>query len=137
MKKSRIKDCKIYNLNSIVREDFKITEVSLFPNGKNKIKRIYYLYDIPSSATRGGHAHKDLYQIIIAISGSFRVILDDGFNKVEYYLNDPNKGLLIVPGIWRELDLFSSGGTCMVLASELYNEEDYIRNYENFKELKV
>ncbi|EMQ94865.1 hypothetical protein D778_00225 [Xanthomarina gelatinilytica] len=96
------------------------------------VKRVYYLYDVPSNAYRGGHAHKNLYQFLIALSGSFDVVLDDGNQKTKITLNKPNKGLLIPNGIWRELENFSSGSVCLVLASEEYDESDYIRNYKEF-----
>lgn len=96
------------------------------------VKRTYYLYDIPGGESRGGHAHKNLYQLIVAASGSFTVTLDDGELKRTFFLNRPYQGLMVVPGIWRTLDEFSSGSVCMVLASEGYSEEDYIRNYEEF-----
>lgn len=97
-----------------------------------QIKRVYYLYDVPSDAYRGGHAHKELKQFLIALSGSFEVLLDDGENKKKVMLNKPNKGLLIPTGIWRELDNFSSGAVCLVLASEEFEELDYIRDYDKF-----
>lgn len=100
------------------------------------IKRVYYLYDIPSTSVRGGHAHKILYQLLIPLSGSFDVVLDDGNKKITHSLNKPNKGLLIIPGIWRELENFSSGSVCLVLASEVYDEADYIRDYDSFIEVK-
>ncbi|WP_068472245.1 sugar 3,4-ketoisomerase [Saccharicrinis aurantiacus] len=100
-----------------------------------EIKRVYFTYDIPSGAERGGHAHKELFQIIIAASGSFSITIDDGQNTRDIFLNNPSKGLLITPGIWREIKNFSSGGTVLVMASELYNEDDYYRNYDTFKEL--
>ena len=96
------------------------------------IKRIYYLYDVPGGNSRGGHAHKDLYQIMIALSGSFRVTVDDGNIKRSFDLFQPYQGLLIPPGLWRDLDHFSSGSICMVLASEIYDENDYFRDYEEF-----
>ena len=95
-------------------------------------KRVYYLYDVPGGESRGGHAHKGLYQLIVAASGSFTVTLDDGKVKRTFLLNRPYCGLLVVPGIWRTLDDFSSGSVCLVLASECYTEEDYIRNYDEF-----
>lgn len=98
-----------------------------------KIKRVYYLYDVPGGETRGGHAHKKLNQFIIAANGSFDVILDDGFEKERFHLNRSYYGLHIPPMTWRELDNFSSGSMCLVLASRLYEEEDYIRDYEIFK----
>ena len=97
---------------------------------------MYYLYDVPSDAYRGGHAHKALFQFLIPLSGSFDVILKDGKNTKTVSLNKPNKGLMIVPGIWRELENFSSGAVCLVLASEVYNEEDYVRDYSEFELLK-
>ncbi len=100
-----------------------------------QIRRIYYLYDVPTSATRGGHAHIKLEQVIIALSGSFEVILDDGYVKKTFFLNRPHYGLYIPPGIWRELKNFSSNSVALVLASELYEEKDYIRYYETFKQM--
>lgn len=101
-----------------------------------KIERVYYLYDVPSDAFRGGHAHKELYQLIISLSGSFNVLLKDGKDSKTINLNKPHKGLLIVPGIWREIDNFSSGCVCLVLASSVYNEDDYIRNFNDFLAFK-
>ena len=97
-----------------------------------EIKRVYYLYDIPSSANRGGHAHKELKQVLIAISGSFDVIINDGATQKKITLNKPNVGLLINTNIWRELDNFSSGAVCLVLASAVFDENDYIRDYQQF-----
>lgn len=96
------------------------------------IRRVYYLYDVPGGAERGGHAHKNLHQLIIAMSGSFDVLLDDGQNKKRIHLNRSYYGLYVCPMMWRELDNFSSGSVCMVLASNLYSEEDYYRNYDEF-----
>lgn len=100
------------------------------------VKRVYYLYDVPSNAYRGGHAHKNLNQFMIALSGSFDVVLDDGTTKTKITLNKPNKGLLIPNGIWRELENFSSGSVCLVLASEEFDEDDYIRKYKQFLKFK-
>ncbi len=97
------------------------------------IKRVYYLYDVPSDSTRGGHAHKELQQFLIAVSGSFDVVLDDGNKKITVSLNKPNKGLLIPNGIWRELENFSAGSVCLSLVSDVYKESDYIRTYDAFK----
>lgn len=97
-----------------------------------EIKRIYYLYDVPGGAERGGHAHKALQQLIIAMSGSFDVVLDDGAQKKRVHLNRPYYGLYVPTMLWRELDNFSSGAVCMVLASNLYDEQDYYRNYRDF-----
>jgi hypothetical protein len=96
------------------------------------IKRVYYLFDVPSSAKRGGHAHKSLSQVLIALSGSFDVVLKDGNSRQTITLNKPDKGLLIDSTIWRELENFSSGSVCLVLASDIYKEDDYIRDYEEF-----
>ena len=96
------------------------------------IQRVYYLYDVPGGAERGGHAHKALHQLIIAMSGSFDVVLDDGQGKKRYHLNRSYSGLYVCPMIWRELDNFSSGSVCMVLASNKYDEDDYYRDYAEF-----
>ncbi len=96
------------------------------------IKRVYYLFDVPSGAKRGGHAHKKLKQVLIAISGSFDVVLKNGKSKEIITLNRPDKGLLIENNIWRELENFSSGSVCLVLASEVFSEDDYIRSYKEY-----
>ncbi|MBF4983425.1 WxcM-like domain-containing protein [Nonlabens mediterrranea] len=100
-----------------------------------KMERIYYLYDVPSTSHRGGHAHKELRQLIIALSGSFDVVLDDGKEQKTITLNKPDKGLLIPTMVWRELENFSSGSVCMVVASMEFSEDDYIRDYSDFKKL--
>jgi hypothetical protein len=97
-----------------------------------EIKRVYYLYDVPGGVARGGHAHKNLTQVAIALSGSFDFILDNGTEKERYTLNSPYKGLLISNNTWREMENFSSGSVCLVLASNYYTEDDYIRNYDDF-----
>jgi dTDP-4-dehydrorhamnose 3,5-epimerase-like enzyme len=96
------------------------------------IERVYYLYDLPGGAERGGHAHRGLHQLIIAISGSFDIVLDDGREKCRYHLNRSYYGLYVCPMIWREMDNFSSGAVCLVLASNHYDEADYYRDYEEF-----
>lgn len=96
------------------------------------IKRVYYLYDVPSGAERGGHAHKEQQEVLIALSGSFDVILNDGKTEKTVTLNKPNQGLLIGSGIWRELKNFSSGAVCLVIASDVFNEDDYIREFDEF-----
>lgn len=98
------------------------------------IRRVYYLYDVPGGAERGGHAHKNLSQLIIAMSGSFDVVLDDGTAKRRFHLNRSYQGLYVCPMIWRELDNFSSGSVCMVLASNSYDEADYYRDYDEYIE---
>jgi len=99
------------------------------------IKRVYYLYDVPSGATRGGHAHKSLWELMIALSGSFDVVLDNGKEKKKFFLNRPHYGLLLPPGVWRELENFSSNSVALALASEIYIEDDYIRDYKVFKKM--
>lgn len=96
------------------------------------VKRVYYLYDVPGGESRGSHAHKNLEQLIVAASGSFTVTLDDGRQKRSFFLNRPYQGLYVKPGMWRDLEDFSSGSVCMVLASEVYEASDYIRDYEEF-----
>ncbi|WP_448522234.1 sugar 3,4-ketoisomerase [Schleiferia thermophila] len=136
MKKNTVYDCVILSLNKVQNRAGNITIVEGRENVPFDVKRIYYLYDIPGGEDRGGHAHKALHQLVIAASGSFDVLLNDGMNKKVVTLNRPDYGLYIVPGIWRELMEFSSGAICLVLASEVYDEEDYIREYELFKSYK-
>ncbi|UTC90769.1 WxcM-like domain-containing protein [Treponema denticola] len=121
-------DCKIINLTS----QNNITHLNHKSIVPFEIKRIYYLYGVPENQERGAHAHKELLQVLIAAAGSFTVELDDGKNKKKFFLNSPSKGLLIVPGIWRNLTDFSFGSVALVLASEYYTEDDYIRNYYEF-----
>lgn len=137
MKNATIYDCSIIELNRH-HSDRKgnLSVVENFETVPFEVKRTYYLYDVPGGESRGGHAHKALSQLIVAASGSFTVTLDDGNVKRTFLLNRPYQGLYVVPGIWRTLDDFSSGAVCMVLASEGYTEEDYIRNYEEFIEYK-
>ena len=100
-----------------------------------EIRRVYYIYNVPVNAERGGHAHKELEQVIFALSGSFRIKIDDGRQKSEHWLRDPRKGLHISRLVWREIDSFSQGAVCMVIASQRYDESDYYRSYDDF--LKV
>lgn len=97
-----------------------------------EFKRVYYLFDVPSNAFRGGHSHLEQQEVLIALSGSFEVVLNDGFEKKSFVLNKPNIGLFIPNGIWRELENFSSGAVCLVLASDVFMEEDYIRDFDAF-----
>lgn len=132
MNKYSIEDCEIIELDrhhSVRKGNLSVVENSMAPF---EVKRVYYLYDIPGGESRGAHAHKELEQLIFAASGSFSVTLDDGRDKKKFFLNRPYQGLYIKPGIWRDLDNFSSGAVCLVLASELYNPNDYIRNYHDF-----
>lgn len=137
MKKTTVYDCNVIELPKH-HSDRKgnISVVENFDTVPFDVKRIYYLYDIPGGEERGAHAHKALYQLIVAASGSFTVTLDDGNVKRTVLLNRPYQGLMVVPGIWRTLDDFSSGSVCMVLASEGYDANDYIRTYEDFLEYK-
>jgi glyoxylate utilization-related uncharacterized protein len=100
-----------------------------------EIKRVYYLYDVPTGASRGGHSHRVMEQVVIALSGSFDVVLDDGYIRQSFFLNRPHYGLYIPPGVWREIENFSSNSVALSLVSTLYNEVDYIRDYETFKKL--
>jgi len=137
MQKNSVYDCVILPLNKIHNRAGNITIIEGNKSVPFDVKRIYYLYDIPGGEDRGGHAHKELRQLIVAASGSFNVLLDDGLNKKVVTLNRPDYGLLVVPGIWRELMEFSSGTICLVLASEIYKESDYHRNYETFLATKT
>jgi|SRR5690625_2325244 len=111
------------------RGNLSVIEKDILPY---EIKRVYYLYDVPSTSSRGGHAHKKLQQFLIALSGSFDVVLDNGKQRRVITLNRPDRGLLIPNGIWRELENFSSGAVCLSLVSEVYDELDYIRDYEKY-----
>jgi len=127
-----IENCRIIELPKITEPRGNLT----FVEGSNHIpfdiRRVYYLYDVPGGAERGGHAHKELHQLIIAMSGSFDVVLDDGRKKKRYHLNRSYFGLYVCPMIWRELDNFSSGSVCLVLASNIYEESDYYREYDEY-----
>ena len=136
MKNSTVDDCKTIQLSKIHNKAGNITIIENNLHIPFEVNRIYYLYDIPSNETRGGHAHKELYQLIIGASGSFNINLNDGVNDKTIFLNRPDFGLLIVPGIWRDLSDFSSGSVCLVFASEIYSENDYIRDYDEFLTLK-
>ena len=136
MKNTSISDCRIIELDKHHHAKGNISVVEDNITVPFSMKRVYYLYDIPGGEVRGGHAHKELHQLIIAAGGSFRVIIDDGKEKRHFTLNRPYQALYIVPGIWRELDDFSSGSVCLVLASNLYSESDYIRDYQKFIQIK-
>ena len=134
--KSTVYGCSVIELKKNHREKGNLTVVQNNIEVPFAVKRCYYLYDVPGGEERGGHAHKELRQLIVAASGSFDVILNDGNIKRTISLNRPYYGLLVVPGIWRELNNFSSGSVCLVLASEVYKQEDYIRSYDEFLEWK-
>ena len=127
-----VENCKIIELPKILEPRGNLTFIEGNRHIPFDIQRVYYLYDVPGGAERGGHAHKALHQIIIAMSGSFDVVLDDGREKKRYHLNRSYYGLYICPMIWRELDNFSSGSVCLVLASNLYAESDYYRDYATY-----
>jgi len=131
-----IYNCNIIELNKIHNRAGNITPVTGLIDIPFEIERIYYLYDVPGGEVRGGHAHYELQQLIVAASGSFDVVIDDGRNKKTITLNRPNYGLLITPGIWRDLVNFSSGAVLLVLASKVYEESDYIRDYKEFIKYK-
>jgi hypothetical protein len=133
---SDIHNCNVVELTKIHNPAGNITIVQNGSYQPFDVRRIYYLYDVPGGSERGGHAHKELYQLIVAASGAFEVVLDDGRNKKIIHLNRPYFGLLVVPGIWREIINFSSGAICLVLASQKYDQTDYIRDYEIFKAFK-
>jgi len=136
LNKFTVFDCSIIHFPKIQNRAGNITPIQNNIEAPFAIKRVYYLYDVPGGESRGAHAHKELEQLIIAASGSFDVTIDDGNNKKTISLNRPNYGLHLKPGMWRELSNFSSGSICLVLASLLYAESDYIRDYEDFKKLK-
>ena len=133
MEKYSVNDCSVLDLSK--HHSDRKGNLTVVQNGITvpfDVKRVYYLYDVPGGESRGSHAHRELNQLIVAASGSFRVVLDDGHAKRTFVLNRPYQGLLVKPGIWRDLDDFSSGAVCMVLASEVYQPEDYIRDYDEF-----
>ena len=132
-----VEDCIIVDLPKIHNDAGNLTFLDNNKNLPFDIKRIYYLYDVPMGADRGGHGHYELQQYIVAASGSFTFVLDDGTNKKEVFLNDPSKALHIRPGIWREIKNFSSGSICLVLASHVYEEADYMRDYQEFTKYRL
>jgi hypothetical protein len=127
-----LEDCKIIELPKISDPRGNLTFIEGGQHIPFDIKRVYYLYDVPGGAERGGHAHKALSQLIVAMSGSFDVVLDEGGEKKRFHLNRSYQGLYVCPMMWRELDNFSSGSVCMVLASNIYEELDYYRDYNEY-----
>jgi len=136
MKQTSVNDCKLIDLRKISDPRGNLTPIEGGKDIPFDIKRVYYLYDVPGGESRGAHAHKELYQLVVAANGSFTVTLNDGRNKKSFNLKRSYYGLLIAPGIWRDLDDFSSGAVLLCLASEHYDEEDYIRDFNEFLEYK-
>ena len=137
MAKYSVFDCSMVELDK--HHSYRKGNLTVVENGETlpfEVKRVYYLYDVPGGESRGAHAHRDLEQLIIAASGSFKVMLDDGKCKRTFFLNRPYQGLYVKPGMWRDLEDFSSGAVCMVLASEVYQAEDYIRDYQDFLDFR-
>ncbi len=133
MGKFNVFDCSIIEMDK--HHSDRKGNLTVFENGITlpfDVKRVYYIYDVPGGESRGAHAHKELSQLIVAASGSFTVTLDDGNTKRSFFLNRPYQGLYVKPGLWRNLDDFSSGAVCMVLASDIYMADDYIRDYDEF-----
>ena len=129
------KDCTIIDLPKISDPRGNLSFIEGGQHIPFDIKRVYYLYDVPGGSDRGSHAHKNLHQFIVAMSGSFDVVLDDGKEKKRFHLNRSYNGLYVCPMMWRDLDNFSSGAVCMVLASAHYDEADYIRDFSQFQTL--
>lgn len=130
----RLDRCKIIDLPKITDPRGNLTFIEGARHVPFDIKRVYYLYDVPGGAERGGHAHRNLHEFIIALSGSFDVILNDGTDKKRFHLNRSYYGLYVCPMVWRELDNFSSASVCMVLASAPFEESDYYRDYDKFSQ---
>jgi WxcM-like, C-terminal len=129
---TNIQHCKLINLPKVQDPRGNLTFIEGNRHIPFAVQRVYYLYDVPGGSERGGHAHKNLHEFIIAMSGSFDVVLDDGAGKHRFHLNRSYYGLYVCPMIWRELDNFSSGSVCLVLASNLYDEGDYYRDYNAY-----
>ena len=132
MRRKTVHDCRVLDLGKIEFDRGNLTVVQSLETVPFDIKRVFYLYDIPGGEARGAHAHKECHQFLVAASGSFEVVLDDGHEQRTVYLNRPFKGLHIPPGIWAAEQEFSSGAVCLVLASDLYDADDYIRDYQDY-----
>ncbi|MDE6702541.1 MAG: FdtA/QdtA family cupin domain-containing protein [Muribaculaceae bacterium] len=132
---SNIDECRIIETRTVSHANGKLSVMENLATAPFSIRRVYYLYDLPAGAERGGHSHVVTHEIVIALNGSFDVVVDDGKRTKRVTLNRPDCGLLLPAGIWRTLDNFSSGSICLVLASEKYEESDYVRDYEDFKRL--
>ena len=138
MTKYSVFDCSMVELDK--HHSDRKGNLTVVENGETlpfDVKRVYYLYDVPGGESRGAHAHYELEQLIVAASGSFSVTLDDGNEKKTFFLNRPYQGLYVRPGMWRDLGDFSSGAVCLVLASDVYKKEDYIRNYDEFLKFRA
>ena len=134
-KTSHINQCKLIELGKNHHPNGNLTVVENGSFVPFVVRRVFYIYDVPGGEDRGGHSHKALYQLIVAVSGAFEVFVDDGVNQQNYVLNRPYQGLLVPPGIWSKEHNFSSGSVCLVLASDPYDEADYVRDYDEFKQL--
>jgi len=137
LKNANLSECRVIGLPKVDDARGNLTFIEGMSHVPFDIKRVYYLYDVPGGESRGGHAHRKLEQFIIAANGSFDVVIDDGYNSMRFHLNRSYYGLYIPRMVWREIDNFSSGSVCLVLASEHFDEEDYIREYDEFKTLKL
>jgi len=133
---STVNDCQVLELPVVHKDSGNITAIQNYSTVPFEIKRVYYLYDVPGGEERGGHAHRDLFQLIVAASGAFDVELFDGKDRKTVKLDRSYFGLFVLPGIWRELVNFSSGSICLVLASDIYRTSDYIRDYQEFVNFK-
>lgn len=134
-KKSSVEDCRLIDFKSVCRENGNLVVAENRATAPFDIRRVYYVYDVPAGAERGGHSHYATSEMAIALSGSFDVVIDDGHMTRRIALNSPGNGLLLAPGIWRTLENFSAGAICLVLASEKFDEADYVRDYDEFKKL--
>ena len=136
MRNNNISDCTIIDLPKIENRSGNITVIENNLDIPFEVKRIFYLYDIPGGESRGAHAHKECHQFLVSASGSFEVHLDDGINKKTVMLNQPYKGLNVPPGIWASEINFSSGAICLVMTSDMFDKDDYIRDYQDFLKFK-
>ena len=129
---SKLDDCRLITLDTNHHENGNLSVVENAGEFAFTVKRVYYIYDVPGGAERGGHSHYRCHRFIVAVSGSFDVVIDDGVERRTVTLNRSNIGLHVVPGVWIELNNFSSGSVCLSLASELYDADDYVRDYQKF-----